>query len=216
MKITIGFDVGAGVRSHCSACKRFTNHSVMSSVRVEEVHRIGDEEWGQTINYQIDHQIVKCLGCDEVGYRRRLETDDGDDPMTSYFPIPLLGHETLKEYWRLPTDVQRVYNETISALTNEQPVLAGVGIRLLIERVCHEKGAIGGNLFTQIEALVPLGVIVADSAQMLHHLRDLGNDSAHGAKAHSQEQLLLALDIVETMLKNVYILPRQAEALRKP
>jgi hypothetical protein len=40
----------------------------------------------------------------------------------------------------------------------------------------------------------------------------LGSAAAHEVKPHSDKQLGLAMDIVEHLLRDVYILPKQVEA----
>jgi hypothetical protein len=209
--------VGSKIQSNCSECKKTTNHIVLSSARVLDTV-FEEEDDGRVTRFdefQVDHQIVQCLGCNHVGYRREINSDNWEESMIDYFPRPSLEHETLKDVLSLPRDVHRIYIETIDALTNGQRTLAGVGIRLMVEMVCKEKGAVGHNLQLRIDELVKLGVIVDASAKLLHRLRDLGNDAAHEAVAYPKSQLLLALDIVQTMLKNVYIFPRQAEIFKK-
>jgi hypothetical protein len=41
----------------------------------------------------------------------------------------------------------------------------------------------------------------------------MGNQAAHKVKAHSQNELNLAFDVVEHLLKTVYLLPEQAKLL---
>jgi hypothetical protein len=43
----------------------------------------------------------------------------------------------------------------------------------------------------------------------------MGNDAAHEVKAHSEADLMTALDVVEYLLKGVYVLPRLAAKLPK-
>jgi Domain of unknown function (DUF4145) len=42
------------------------------------------------------------------------------------------------------------------ALCSKLPILAGVGIRALIEAVCHDKSAQGSDLRKKIDSLVDL------------------------------------------------------------
>ncbi len=96
-------------------------------------------------------------------------------------------------------------------MNNEQPVLAGIGIRALVERICKDKQAPGGNLVEKINDLVKLGVLTQDGATILHKIRTLGNDAAHEVKPHKPEQLRLALDVCEHLLQGVYLLPHHAK-----
>ncbi len=214
---TIQRQVGEQLRSHCVACKRETNHTVVCSVHEEEFFPSDDAppEWSGGITLTTDHQIVRCNGCNTVGYRRVVEDDSDGETFISQFPPPGLDVETLRDSWQLPHDVRRIHSETLTALTHSCPTLAGVGIRLLIEIVCNEEGVEGRNLANRIDALADKGIVAKASAQVLHHLRDLGNGAAHEAKAYPLDQLILGMDIVQTMLKNVYLHPRQASAFAK-
>ena len=87
-----------------------------------------------------------------------------------------------------------------------------MGLRALVETVCKEKEAVGGDLFKKIDSLVEKRVLTPVGATILHKIRTVGNAAAHEVKPHSERQLSLALDIVEHLLKDVFILPKQVEA----
>ena len=70
----------------------------------------------------------------------------------------------------------------------------------------RERGAKDQDLKQPIDDLVRLKVLT----KILHKLRTLDNKAAHEAKAHSQGELALAMDVVEHLLACVYILPRRA------
>jgi hypothetical protein len=65
----------------------------------------------------------------------------------------------------------------------------------------------------KIDSLVTKGVLTQTAAEILHSTRILGNKSAHDVEPQSEETLLLAMDIVENLLTNVYVLPKAAKAL---
>ncbi|MCK6396003.1 hypothetical protein [Zoogloea sp.] len=52
----------------------------------------------------------------------------------------------------------------------------------------------------------------AYQSTILHKIRALGNAAAHEITPHSDRQLGLAMNIAEHLLKDVYILSKQAEA----
>jgi len=59
------------------------------------------------------------------------------------------------------------------------PVLAGVGLRALIEAVCRDQGINGGNLEALIGGLATNGILSKAQADILHTHRFLGNAAAH-------------------------------------
>ena len=94
---------------------------------------------------------------------------------------------------------------------NDQPVLAGVGVRALVETICDDKQAAGSSLANRIDSLVTLGVLTQDGATILHKIRTLGNSAAHEVKPHSTESLGVAMDVCEHLLEGVYVLPHHAK-----
>jgi hypothetical protein len=108
--------------------------------------------------------------------------------------------------------VRGIYKETIQALSNNSPVLAGIGLRALIETICKEKNAEGRNLFLKIDDLVAKQILTPTGSTILHKIRTLGNDAAHEVKPHSEKQLGLAMDVVEHILNDVYIIPSKVES----
>ena len=113
----------------------------------------------------------------------------------------------------LPFPLPNIYKETHAALVNQQPVLAGIGIRALVEAVCNDQAAQGKNLEQKIDGLMNMGLLTKDQAEFLHGLRILGNEAAHEVKPHKEDTLGAAMDVVEHLLKTVYILPVQAKKL---
>lgn len=199
----------------CINCTGKTTHKVLASVDVR-----GDE--GE-VSWWIDNQIVQCLGCRTVSFREASSNSEDYYPISHdtyeynvvemLYPSRVEGIKGLgKEIYYLPSDVRRIYNETLMALSSQSPVLAGIGLRVLLETVCKEKNATGQDLFRKIDSLVSKGTLTPASAAILHKIRTLGNAAAHEVKPHSEKQLGLAMDIVEHLLKDVYILPKQVES----
>jgi hypothetical protein len=201
----------------CGECKRKTKHKVLASSELEGEEWSGDN---YSVGYWVNHQIIQCQGCETTSFRMS-SSDTGDyefvdDQTVEYnesvelFPSRSVGRAPTKDMHLLPVNVQRIYEETVKAMNNDQPVLAGIGIRALVETVCKDKQAHGKNLVQKIGSLVTLGVLTQDGATILHKIRTLGNNAAHEVKPHKPEQLGLALDVCEHLLQGVYLLPHHA------
>lgn len=204
----------------CSKCSGKTSHKVVSSYDLR-----GEDDDGQySIQWSVDHQIIQCLGCKTISFRKASSNSEdwvqtGYDGSGEYvvderiYPSRVDGIKGLGDDTHyLPASVRRIYGETLQALSNQSPVLAGIGLRALLETVCKEKNAIGHDLLKKIDSLVSASVLTPASAAILHKIRTLGNLAAHEVKPHSDRQLGLAMNIVEHLLKDVYILPKQAES----
>lgn len=221
MAITVKINERAGtkLKASCSVCRRITNHQILCDVA--ESGRLEDRHTDYWYAWDNEHQVIQCCGCDSIRFRKTHQDsedynyyDDGE----SYHPIkveifPSSHTERLpiKEDWHLPSNLRLIYQETLSALNHKTPVLAGIGIRAIVETVCKDRQAKGKDLFEKITNLVKDGVLTQAGADILQKLRTLGNQSAHEVKPHSQEQLALAMDVVDHLLQGVYILPELAK-----
>jgi hypothetical protein len=208
------------VLAQCTSCKGKTNHKALYSISER-----GDNDeiplyWIKT------YEVIQCLGCNSISFK--TEYDDSDnrvvghngeeihlDPIIELFPkrISVSGTGNLREIYLLPNDIKAIYHETLQALNSSLPILAGVGLRAILESVCKDKNAKGNNLYQQIGDLVQQDVLVQSSANILHQIRDLGNDAAHAGKPHKIETLCTAMEIVENLLQNVYIFREKANKL---
>lgn len=207
-------------RLPCGRCNVKTRHKVLQSVDVEGE----DPDW--PYNFTDNYQIVQCQGCDEISFRKcHMNSEDvffDEDEGVGYpilkeelYPSRVVGRPKLRQGHFLPSAVSRIYDETHAALCNKQPILAGVGVRALIEAVCKEESATGRDLEKKIDDLVTKGVLTRNGAEILHGLRIIGNVAAHEVKPHTEEQLNLAMDVVEHLLTDVYILPAATDKLPK-
>lgn len=131
--------------------------------------------------------------------------------MKALYPSRTEGRRPLPDCYILPNKLEEIYRETVGALNGNQPVLAGMGIRAIIEAVCRDRNASGEDLFEKINDLLAQGVLTKDGSDILHRLRVLGNNAAHEIKAHSATELTLAMDVAEHLLQAVYILPFHAK-----
>ena len=90
---------------------------------------------------------------------------------------------------------------------NESNILAGVGLRMLVEGICLERKIAGKNLLEKIKNLHSANWLSANEVPILDKLRQIGNFSAHSIKGFSTTDLQYALEIVNHVLKTIYILP---------
>lgn len=208
---------GKKINCACRDCHRVTKHEIVVDATLSGSE--GPAEYA--IDWTIEYQIIRCLGCETFSFRQVSGCDEdyvqiGEDeweyqPLVEIFPKPLDGRQPLADSSLLPDKIQRIYEESLKALNETQPVLCGIGIRAIIETVCKDRHATGNDLYVKINDLISLGVLTQDGANILHKLRTLGNDAAHEVKPHSLQELGLAFDVVDHLLLGVYILPEHAK-----
>lgn len=196
-------------KDYCPNCQQITNHKCLFTVSERSQH---DSDFHWEDNYE----IIQCFGCEKIQFRNRFThedmyrfTEEGyEEPYdeSKYYPKNLTSHSLLKNLYHLPDKLRIVYNETIEALKNNCYLLAGVGLRAIIEAICLDQKITGRNLEIKINNLVRNKLITEKDGKRLHSIRFLGNDSVHEMDVPKEERLRIALDIAEHLLKNLYLI----------
>jgi len=209
----------------CIDCEGKTYHKVISSVNVE-----GSLEFDRnfSIEYWEDYEIIQCQGCKLITFRKNSRNtentggfvDDEGNYITELldneelFPSRMLEIKKMKNVHIIPFEVRRVYEETYRAISDNLCILGAIGIRSLIEAICIEKNATGNNLQNKINNLTTMGILTAEASKILHSIRLLGNVAVHEVNPPSIDVLNTAFEIVELLIKNVYILPIIAKRIK--
>ena len=218
--ITIKKDVetNAKIDVACGVCKRSTKHKILSDIHLSGRKDISEYEF---YDWNNEYQIIQCQGCEAVAFRQTHENSE-DYYQVSHdeieyaksidvYPNPEGGRQPLDDEYLLPSNLNRIYSETIKSLNSNHSVLTGIGIRAVVETICKDKNSRGRDLFAKINDLVTQGVLTQDGADILHKLRSLGNQAAHEVKPHDNVQLGLAMDVIDHLIQGVYILPHHAK-----
>lgn len=223
--------IATTLKIFCNVCSRPNNHNVESSYKTTW----DDEDagvWGGAV-----HDFLRCNGCDTPTIRSTTWFSENPGELPVHFTPPrATGDERKpKRFDNIPwgSRLESVYRQTLSAFTQQLFTLAGAGVRLVIEGVCKElgikKGRIkdstgkfikdqGGKfklrdtLEGKINSLALKKHITIPQAKMLHEIRFLGNDAAHALDQPTEKTVLLALDIAEHLLEQVFEQPEKAKA----
>jgi hypothetical protein len=218
----------------CSTCKNINKHKVAASVEIS-----GSEEWGDGEMYYWDgtYQIIECQGCETFSFRsdnsNSEEYFEDGRTISNELIYPKRTSETwnTKGFFNIPSNLRRIYRETVDCFNNQNLTLCGAGIRALVEGLCKENGVIDGeieinkadgtiskkrvdNLQGKINGLHEIGKLTKENAEILHEHRFLGNTAIHDLTAPSTEEITLALEIIEHVFDNLYEIPEKAMQLK--
>lgn len=203
----------------CHKCGRYTNHKVIAqkSVRFDADYEDPSGE---------DHHFAQCAGCDAYTYAISSWKEGDWNPHTGEmdlawktYPRSATERQPLEDDHRLPAKIRAVYLEIIGAMNAQLSVLSAIGLRALIEAVCRDRKIEGRNLEKLIDGLAENGVLSAAQAEILHGHRFLGNIAAHEVVSAKPRELVAALEIAETVLRTIYVLPELSKEIktgRKP
>ena len=201
------------IYSPCVSCDRKTYHNILhTNVHSEFEYRM------DTIN-----EMLKCCGCHKISFRTivrdyesaypidvKAELWDVPEDITNY-PSILDGHKNLGNIWEVPAIVKDIYTQSVKAIKDQSNILAGIGLRATIEAICNDQSINGRTLEKRIDSLSKSGLISQKDAERLHAIRFLGNDAAHEIKPADARNLLIALQITDHLLLNIYILDIEAD-----
>jgi len=200
----------------CNECNRHTRHKVLAQTHVHWEYGEGE------IDNWIDYQIIQCQGCLSVSFCEEalcsadiMYGEENPPVERRLFPNRIVGRAMMEGAQQLPESVYGIYEEAHNALCAELLIMAGFGVRAILEAVCKDRGIAGRNLKIKIDKLAEAGLITPSGATILQHLRSMGNAAAHEMKLHAQFQISAAFDVIEYLLQGVYILPEWAGLLPK-
>lgn len=190
-----------------------------------------DDSYNQLVEHSEAYQIIQCQGCLTIGFRVvsqrstefNYETyfDSGLYPEEiKYYPQRIKGRKLMQDSVHLPDEVHAIYQETLNVLGSDMPIMAGFGIRAIVEAVCNNRGIDGESLEIRINGLKDGGYVSSSAADVLHDLRFMGNKAAHEMHPHTMQELEAAFTVIENLLQNIYIIPYYAsqvpERKKKP
>ena len=205
------------ITTYCNRCSEETNHSCLYSKKVSVTFESDDKRHPNIVERK-DYMVVQCKGCNYLSFLLRESeslyegSDDGPQFIEYNYPEEVSDNDlrflSFAEQDSLPSQLRELYEELRIAFESDANKLAGVGLRMLVEAVCIEEGIQGQNLKLRIEKLHDVGLISKNEIPILDKLREGGNASVHGIKSFSIDKLEYALDILNHVLKSIYILPK--------
>jgi hypothetical protein len=220
----------------CPRCNVYTRHTIHGTHEAFWNDEESDLSGGST------YDLMARNGCDTATLRETswFSEAPGENAVTLW---PPRGENSphvrpTKEYECFPcsSPIEACYRETIAAFNQGLPILAGAGVRLIIEGICKDQGIIDGaildpatgavilaratglpvrkdNLEGRINGMAEKGLVSVNQATILHEIRLLGNDAAHELYRPDDKILNSALDIIEHVISQLYEQPKHAKTL---
>lgn len=189
----------------CNACQGDKNHERLFTRKVKSFFDNSNEEYS----------VVQCMGCNNVSFLKlSIPKKRSEEPMHYNYPQGFLHYNGLYDFLsdahqdELPGVIYDLYEEVMHAFNGDAAILAGIGLRTLVEAICLDQRMTGSNLQQKIQDLHKKGLISSAELPILDKLRLIGNVSAHQIKSLSMDKLELALGIINHILTSVYVLPK--------
>ena len=204
--------------ANCNNCGGERRAYVRKEHSVKEYFKTSDPQY--PVWYETTIAILECAGCQNISARRSgwlSELDpELDSPDISYWPPqqrPLPNWHSRLVDENLQTAMKEVY----VAVSQGMVILASIGVRTLLDRAFYillgKKDY--GPFADKLKAMVEKKRLLEDQKEIFQSIADVGNAATHRAYAPPQETLVKILTAVETFLYQKFILPHEAEDIKK-
>jgi len=164
----------------------------------------------------MQYMLIECAGCGEYSFLVREPEYNALPDEPQYFDWNYYHENKYKTYTFLREDEQqflpdklyRLYDSIKENFQIGSQFIIPVALRMMVEGICTNKQITGKSLLNKIENLHKDSVISTIEKDILNKLRILGNQSVHEMKEWQMETLGYALDIINHIIRAVYILPK--------
>ena len=157
-------ETGDIIKLSCQKCQCETNHKVLSSYSAT----YSDEE--NDIQAKTDYLVVSCCGCESISMATisssSEDIDYNNDGSWEYvnnvkqYPEPKIGYDKLRYEYNIPEYIRNIYKQTCNSIANRDYILAGIGLRTIIEAICKIEKMPGRNLQNRITNLAKNGFFI--------------------------------------------------------
>jgi len=110
-------------------------------------------------------------------------------------------------------EIQSLLNEIYVAIHEDLRVLAGNGIRTILDMVMTRKVGDVGDFAAKLSAVENAGLVSKSNREFLEVTIKAGSASAHRGFKPTQTDLNLLLDITENLISSIYVLPGEVKSL---
>lgn len=163
-------------------------------------------------------EVLECGGCGYTILRRsehysEFQYSPGDmDPDPELVPGEILRQEPV---WisSLSPNMREALSETIKATNNQMPFLAAIGVRTVLDMVLVSTVGDIGGFAAKLSQLESRKYVTSCERERLDVLADVGSAAAHRGYTVGIGDLNIIIDILEEVVRKLYIDPGRDKEL---
>ena len=206
------------IKAPCNDCGRETDHEVLKTHAKTFFEDEQHDLW-----CKITYRMIECRGCHFISLERSYtsyEDQQGDTPKKEYFPPPISRSQPswIGEFvFNIPVefDLYGLLEEIYSALHADNRRLATMGARTLLDIAIVDSVGDVGSFPEKLESLQQKGLVGKIQREFLEAALEAGHAAAHRGHCPTAQQLNHIMDIVESILHQIYVLPQASAELKK-
>jgi hypothetical protein len=207
-------------REYCNRCLRETNQDILYSKSIRWEEDLDDDE-EVSVSGASTYSLIQCRGCDNVRmlHEHWFSEDWGDhggpELHKEYHPPNVLRQRP--EWLNLGlamhhSEMSDLLREIYRALGVNAPRLASMGIRALVERMMIDKVTDQGSFEKNVKEFFDKGYVAGFQQGIFKDtLLEAGHAAMHREWEPSAEDVNTLLDIVEGLVKAIYVDPAKAQ-----
>lgn len=153
---------------------------------------------------------LSCPVCGKVTLYEECDDDLYQETFIRYLypPIDL-------EFNGVPESVRTAFESALK-VKNVDSAICLLSLRRVLEAICKEKNANGGNLYEMVKDMIKKKVLPEMFDDACWIIRILGNSVAHGdTKTFYKSQVEQTINFVETIINYLYVLPEKMQKMKK-
>jgi hypothetical protein len=191
-------------KAHCNTCGGDRNHTILHT----ESALWSDDENG--ISGRDLYEMLRCNGCDDIKLRHTSRFSGDDGPTITYFPPSIFRPKPawLNILWFQQAEglvVQELLSEVYSALQNNQPRLAAMGVRATLEQIMVSRVGDQRSFAKNLAEFEAKGFVSPVQRERLEAILEAGHASIHRSYKPSQADLVTLVDLTEHIVESVYL-----------
>ncbi len=194
------------LRGKCPHC---AENSVFILVTNVNLDAIGGSQYRVT-------GAMQCQGCDKYILGMVLR-QNGPWNYIEHYPI---GTPDASVNEHVPPNIASDFSEALRCLWIGSYKATVAMCRRSVEASCHERGAVGANLYARIDDLAGKGIITDPLRRMAHRVRLAANQELHGEpddlNTFGEPDAKAMTDFVREYFHHVYVMPALLEAFDNP
>jgi hypothetical protein len=185
------------VYAHCNRCSSDTWHLIAGQCKNKSEEIL---EGGDVISFAQTSDLLECKVCKQTQLRVTSWNSENEWLPPSFFPPPS-KHKAPDWLHDLSPEYSKLAHEIYPALDAGSFCLALMGTRALLDVYVTRHSGVSNDFTTKLKKLQDQGAISAKQIEILTPAFDAGSAAAHRGYVPSEENIIVALQVVENLIQ---------------